>query len=274
MSNPVVVVFAHNSKPSELELVSLKQCWDILRSHPVHLMCPLGMDTNIYKAVAPGIKVDYVPSRHFDSLVAYNRLKISPFLYKYYDKYDFILTYELDSFVFRDELSVWCEKDYDYVGAPWFEGYDQASVDAKVLSGGNSGFSLRKISTCQRVLKSMIAIESYSEIFKKWRRIENKSIGSLFLLGKWMVFRSTFNPVLNFYTGNEDVFWSVYASNRFKWFKVAPFEDASSFSFEVLPERLFSQNSNQLPFGCHKWHKYSPTFWKPHIEKFGHSVKF
>jgi hypothetical protein len=48
------------------------------------------------------------------------------------------------------ELKFWTkfelEKGYDYIGAPWFEGFDKGSPDDDILAiAGNGGFSLRNI---------------------------------------------------------------------------------------------------------------------------------
>ena len=40
----------------------------------------------------------------------------------------------------RDELLDWCNKNYDYIGAPWVK----KERDNILLKTGNGGFSLRK----------------------------------------------------------------------------------------------------------------------------------
>ena len=55
-------------------------------------------------------------------------MKILPFLYERYAAYEFMFTYELDAFVFKDELEKWCEQGWDYIGAPWFDGYNNLCV--------------------------------------------------------------------------------------------------------------------------------------------------
>src|SRR5262249_21397293 len=34
---------------------------------------------------------------------------------------------------------------YDYIGAPWFEGWERAPIDAPIIGVGNSGFSLLRL---------------------------------------------------------------------------------------------------------------------------------
>lgn len=59
---------------------------------------------------------------------------------------------------------------------------------------------------------------------------------------------------------NEDYFWAVIIANAFNNFRVAGVKDAIKFSFEVNPHILFKMNKNRLPFGCHAWEKYTPSF--------------
>ena len=63
-----------------------------------------------------------------------------------------MLIYQLDACVFRDELKYWCEKKYDYIGAPIFWAYNSNKFSNKVAGIGNGGFSLRKISYCLKML--------------------------------------------------------------------------------------------------------------------------
>jgi len=65
---------------------------------------------------------------------------------------------------------------------------------------------------------------------------------------------------------NEDIFWGVYVPRVYKWFRVAPFEEAYKFSMEYNCEKLFELNQRQVPFGCHQWYKGEfLKFWTPHI---------
>jgi len=43
---------------------------------------------------------------------------MSPAFYDAFKAFDYILIYQLDAFVFRDELEYFCSLGYDYIGAP------------------------------------------------------------------------------------------------------------------------------------------------------------
>jgi len=112
------------------------------------------MNVAAYKEISTAITFCQIDPWWQSSYRNFNRLKISPLLYWKFRRYDYILFYELDAFVFRDELDKWCQAGYDYIGAPWFDGFERCSNDSPFLGVGNGGFSLRRISAALRVLRS------------------------------------------------------------------------------------------------------------------------
>ena len=71
---------------------------------------------------------------------------------------------------------------------------------------------------------------------------------------------------INDYAGQEDGFWGIHVSRKFKWFTVPDMTIAIRFSMETIPRALYGMNNNQLPFGCHKWEVYDLDFWKSFIK--------
>ena len=269
MTKPVIVlIFAHKSELEWYERIALRQCVHVLERHPIRLVCPEGLDVAAYKRIAPAIEIDFIPSRWLASLRAYNRLKILPWLYRRYADYEFILSYELDAFVFRDELLDWCAKGWDYIGAPWFEGYHRPMPDARPCGVGNSGFSLRRTQAMLRTSRCWRYQQPLREVVAAWLRGECTLKG----VAASLTFRNNFFPLFNNYFGQEDFFWCHLVLKRFPWFRLAPFEEAKRFSFEVNPRRLFRECGNVLPFGCHKWMLYDLQFWKSHIQSYGYEV--
>lgn len=273
MSDAVVIlVVVHRPYLLWHEEISLRQCLRILGGHLVRLVCPDGLNLDAYRRIAPDIEADFVPAHWLKDYRGFNRLKIEPFLYRRYAKFDFVLFYELDAFVFRDDLLEWCTQRWDYVGAPWFEGDQDAAPDAAPAGAGNGGFSLRRTAAMLRVLRSWGHVIPADRVFAEWRRAGSLSPGSLWLLLRRLIWRNNFFAPLNDFAGNEDHFWAVYAARRFPWLRVAPYEAAKTFSFEVNAPRLYRENGNRLPFGCHKWMGLTPDFWFPIIRSFGYEV--
>ena len=259
----VVLVFAHMPRPDELELAALDQCRRVLGRHPTRLVCPAGLDVSAYTAVAPGMVVDFIPPRWLSSLRAYNRLKVLPWLYRRYARFDFLLTHELDAFVFRDELLDWCRQGWDYVGAPWFEGFSGCAADSPPIAGGNSGFSLRRIDSVLRVCRTLRYQRPVREVVADWRTGRFSLRKTLNDLTRG----NNFFAPLNDWFDNEDLFWSRLVPRRFPWFRVAPYEVARRFSFESNPRRLHDECGGRLPFGCHKWMENDRGFWGGHMPR-------
>jgi hypothetical protein len=107
------------------------------------------------------ISSEKFPDHYFKSVFGYNRLMLTASFYERFSHSKFILIYQLDAYVFRDELLYWCSKDYDYIGAPWIttpnKGFKKvlSLFDSKKKKArseifykvGNGGFSLRKVNT-------------------------------------------------------------------------------------------------------------------------------
>jgi hypothetical protein len=261
LNSAVVTIFSHTEELIPSEIMSLRQCVSVLGQHMIRLIVPEGLNHAAYLRVAPKLEIKPLPAVHFESLESYNKLKLSQVLYRDFADCEYLLTYELDSFVFRDELSHWAGQNWDYVGAPWFEGFADAVDHSPVLGVGNSGFSLRKISRCKLViarverlkyLRKLIGIGGLTYGQHAFDRIIQK------------VFGKVASKVTAGFHVPEDFFWAWAAPRLCKGFNIAPYEVARQFSFEVNPTRLYRE-IGRLPFGCHAWEKYDPEFWRSHI---------
>lgn len=278
MKNDVVIlVIAHKSVLNEFEIISLKQLYKILGHYPIKFICPRGLDVSFYKEIINKPEFDFIDPCWQATYANFNKLKISPLLYKKYQYYKYILFYEPDAYVFRDELSEWCAKGYDYIGAPWFEGWHDATPTSKFIGVGNGGFSLRNVSTALNVWSWRSYFKIRKSINELWYEMleRNQALDWYRKIGSFKYFVLQFlgknnntRYYIQFCSGNEDVFWTEYIPKYFKKYKVAPFKDAIQFSFETNPSKLYHMNNNKLPFGCHAWMKYEyEEFWYNFIRK-------
>jgi hypothetical protein len=273
----VILIFTHKSALDWHEKISLEQCYRILGKHPIRIVCPNGLDLSEYRAIVPELKADFIPGHWLASLRAYNRLKILPWLYRRYAEFEFMLTYELDAFVFRDELLEWCNQGWDYIGAPWFEGYHLATPDAPLLGVGNSGFSLRRIQAMIGVRNTWRTVRPFMEIMNEIQSSNRSILRKSVAIAKWLVynnFHPPFTPAntncVDTFKMHDDCFWCLEVPPRFPNFRVANLDDAKRFAFEANPSRLYGECGAHLPFGCHQWMKFEPEFWRKHIESFGY----
>jgi hypothetical protein len=156
----VIVIPIHKEDPTKNELISFAQCFKILYKHPIYILAPENLNIKKYKEVITKFNVIHIDPVWQSNLKQYNKLKISRFFYDLFKGYDFLLTYELDAFVFKDELSFWSSKSFDFIGAPWFKGHDIPSQPLQLIGVGNSGFSLRNIKTSRRILKRISILKN------------------------------------------------------------------------------------------------------------------
>lgn len=263
----VVVIPIHSENPSAFELISFQQCFKVLENHPIRIIAPKGLNIEKYKVVVPVFEVIYIHSIWQSSVEKYNKLKLSQFFYKLFDEYQFLLTYELDAFVFKDELSNWCNKGYDYIGAPWFKGYENPTNE--FLGVGNSGFSLRNIKSMKKAIRRVYIKEAANFYLGKKNKISLKLSTQLNYL---LIYFGENYTIQNVNHINEDAFIAQRIASKINNFKIAPVSEGLKFSFEVKPKYLYKMNNDSLPMGCHAWWKYDLNFWRPFIQDFGYTI--
>jgi hypothetical protein len=268
MDKVVTLIFTHKAEPDEYERLSFQQCFKVLGKHPIRLVCPKGMDISRYREMVPGVVPDFIDPKWFKSLRDYNLLKVLPWLYRRYAGYEFMLSYELDAWVFRDELIHWCEQGWDYIGAPWFEAFYECRPDAGVFGVGNSGFSLRRIPSIRRALVSMGMRKLrrvLGDIVKRRESFRN----SVARLRAWEKFYDPFHG----WIVSDDLYWCVEVAPKLSWLRIAPYEAARRFSFEANAPRLYAENGQNLPFGCHKYLHLTSEWWKRFIPRAAESAE-
>jgi len=265
-----VIIPVYKSQPTDNEVKSLEQCFKVLVKHPVSLICPNSLNVSLYESIASGFKkqigIDRFNDGSFVSIQSYNRLLLSSEFYKRFKDFEYILVYQLDAWVFRDDLDYWCRKKYDYIGAPWFENYGSHEDGNALWAIGNGGFSLRNVKSFLKVLNYRGPVKKPS-VFLKELNIKSpgniiKKLALFFLM--CFGYRNNIRYFLNRFNQNEDFFWEQFLKGGFITLKMPSPEIAAHFSFEKSPEYLFSMIGEKLPFGCHAWEK-NLNFWNQYI---------
>lgn len=255
--NVKIVIPIYKNQLSYLEERALDQAYKIFVSHPLVVIKPENLDLSSLSFKYPRLTFESFDDSFFNGISGYNRLMLSTCFYERFLDCCYILIYQLDAYVFRDELEEWCLKGYDYIGAPWlqrpiyrlplmrqslhalrFIGKKLGKPNKQYLNNrvGNGGLSLRKVQS------------HYNVTLSHKKRID------FFLIQK----RS------HFY--NEDVFWATEINNDKKIFHYPSVQEALKFSFDKYPDLCYKLNNNNLPFGCHSWYKRKmKKFWQPII---------
>lgn len=259
MKKVCVVIPIYQDKLNVQEQISLEQCFRILGQYPIYFAIPEKLQANIAQTgFLRGANAEFkVFSDHFFSgLPGYNKLMKYPGFYKAFLDYEFMLVYQLDAFVFKDELTYWCDQDFDYIGAPFMSKTVDGPNEFEIIGQGNGGFSLRKVARFYQVVRKCKKLNFAHPFFDSKQP---------FYINLWRDFKYNVLYNFSFYpfqpVVNEDVFWSELVPKAFS-FRVPETRVAIPFSFEVAPSYLYRLNSYRLPFGCHGWLKYEPDFWK------------
>ena len=258
----IIVIPVHKNTPTEDESMSLHQCISVLNSHPICIVCPDGLDVSQYTSTLSDAgaiwSVERFAQRFFDGIKGYNLLMLDKHFYKRFAKYEYMLIYQLDAWVFRDKLKEWCNKGYDYIGAPWIEKDDRG--DLQLTGVGNGGFSLRRVQHFIDVLSYKGPVRKASQLNLP-PTLKNKIYKFFYSFG----YQNTISYYKKDPTLYEDIFLSIFLSNTKLRAKMPTPDEAAFFAFEKQPSFLYSK-IGKLPFGCHAWRKYEyDSFWNNYI---------
>lgn len=147
-----VVIPCYHEQLTKNELISLMQCKRILYNYPLCIVKPNGLC--IQTMEVQGMEIEEFDKEWFQSVQSYNDLMLTQQFYQRFCDYEYILIYQLDAFVFRDELSTFCAMGYDYVGAPWLYGqFIYVNGNGGYYYVGNGGLSLRKVKSHLKILR-------------------------------------------------------------------------------------------------------------------------
>lgn len=246
---------------------SLRQLINVLGHYPVVFVTYKELEVGEYLTICGNRKVafSYFDKHYFEGVWGYNTLLISKRFYTRFLSSEYILIYQLDAWVFRDELMYWCSKNFDFIGAPLYEGFGKAAGSSHFYGIGNGGLSLRKVRSYLKVLNSFSFNRTFKELKEK-NQIDKTTLKKhVELLWNYLTKNNTFF-LFNHYDYNEDTYWGELIPRKFKWFKVPDELTASLFSMEVNAPTLYKANRNILPFGCHAWEKYHREFWEAFIQ--------
>lgn len=261
-----VVIPVYKNNLSVNEHVALSQCLKILAAYPLVIVKPQSLEPQGILAPQNFSDIISFDDSCFTSVSAYNRLMLSAEFYKAFSIYEYILIHQLDAFVFRDELSEWCSRGFDYIGAPWIRIRDNVNplhiFSARLSYWIYTHLNLKKIG-----IKGLDELEN---------QVGNGGF-SLRSVAKFAALCDELSPVINSYLNhnqyqfNEDIFWSVETNRGKKRLEIPGWRTALKFAFEIAPERARNLNNGNLPFGCHAWDR-NIDYWRPIFRELGYSV--
>jgi hypothetical protein len=258
-----VIIPLYKTEPSFLDEISIKQCLKVLAKYPIIVIKPQSLNLDAYP-----FKFTQIVSfddRYFSGIEGYNSLMLSPEFYEKFLSYKYILIHQTDALVFKDELKKWCEKGYDYIGAPWLKPtkYPDKIKELKDRL-------LRYIYIKRNVMQA-------NSIFPHKLQMEN-SVGnggfSLRNTRKFYNICKTNTTLIEYYNSipnhhfNEDTFWGIEVNRKKKQLNIPHYKVAVKFSIENATDIAFKLTKEKLPFGCHAWDNHL-NFWRPIFKENG-----
>lgn len=230
------------------EIVSLERLHKVLKDKSnVYLFCPIELNISKYKEIFPELQVMEFEPENFTSIDAYSHLCMKYEFYDAFSMYEYMIIYQLDCYLLDDNIARWCEKDYDYIGAPIMVPHDdwknyRYTVDKQIVfspSVGNGGFSLRKISTFK------FLTNPNGELRKRYDITDEKLKEIKF----------------------EDVYFCVDLGALYE-IERPKFQEALEFAIDMNPDIVFDQYKfDKMPMCIHAFDKNIP-YWRDKIEDF------
>jgi hypothetical protein len=158
MNKFCIVIPIYKEELDCVEEISLKRLYTVVGSkdYDVYLVHPENLKLDNYFNIYNNLKTKAFDPFFFKNTHTYSQLCIKYGFYDSFSNYEYMLIYQLDCYLFRDDIETWCNKGYDYIGGPIVStdcGWDTIKKDnEKKKKGyqpyvGNGGFSLRKIDT-------------------------------------------------------------------------------------------------------------------------------
>ena len=265
-----VVTPVHRLPLTAEEEISLKHLRFHLGKFDKYIIAPQKMSVSF-----PEFRSKYFKDVFFADISGYTKLLLAKQFYQAFADYEYILIYQPDCLVFSDDLEYWCDKGWDYVGAPWFRNHENDSTGG-LWAVGNGGLSLRNVSSALAVLRSKMLYDTSAERGRSTRYFPaSPRLRTIACKIKPYVLRLGYRNTLNWYlkqftngsNSQEDRFWAFDARRFAPEFRIPDPHEAVGFSFECAPRYCHKANSERLPFGCHAWAKWDREFWEPHLLK-------
>lgn len=250
-----IAIPAYKNTLTVSEKFSLKRLHDVVKNKEnVYLFCPFRLDMTEYKKIFPEIKAIGFNIENFVSIDAYSHLCMSYDFYNSFSEYEYMLIYQLDCYLVKDNIEEWCYKGYDYIGAPilvphsdWknFTVDNEGHIVSFAPSVGNGGLSLRNIDTFLEITDPRGELRTYYSLTDE--KLEQVKY--------------------------EDVFFCVDIRKLYDM-RISKWNEAMNFAIDMNPDIAYDRYGMKgYPMGIHAFEKNIP-FWKGKIDAFNSQVLY
>lgn len=258
-----IVIPIYKVTPSADDCVSIRQTFAVLKQHCITFIHPKSLDLSSYKTFGHA-QFQAFDDYFFDSIQGYNSLLLNADFYKTFAQ-EYMLICQTDAYVFKDDLDLWCNKNYDYIGAPWLRSHKHIPLAKKVW---------------ENIVCSILQMTNYhgNQTTQKNKALLYNAVGnggfSLRKREKMIAVLEQLQPQVQVYLNPkntnrffaEDVFFSIEPQRHGLKFNKPSTNEACNFAIENKPELALALNAGHLPMGCHRWNKENRLFWKHYID--------
>lgn len=278
MKKVAIIVPVYKNVLALSEQVSLNHLRQYCSGYDLFFLHPYGLTFDFDTTDFTPISMD---AKYFKNVQSYNKLCLSPEFYRQFIDYEYILIYQLDAYVFKDELAYWCNQGYSYIGAPWIK-LSRASRHACSLNKcfaklgisyrfkntnkhvfkctGNGGLSLRNVRDTLAVLESnrlnLLELIKLHHPFHRRYKLRLPFWRTLGLYLKARIKKESIGAILcKEFKGPEDEYFSFLGRLLNKHYNICPPAIANYFAIEINVREGFEEqlafNNNVKPFGAH-----------------------
>lgn len=250
-----IAIPAYKKDLTIAEKISLKRLHDVVKvKDNVYLFCPTNLDLTEYEKIFPEIQAMRFDPKNFESIDAYSHLCMNYDFYKAFSDFEYMLIYQLDCYLVKDDIEEWCYKDYDYVGAPilvphsdWknFSVDQQGHINRFVPVVGNGGLSLRNIDTFMELTNPN------GELRKRYGLTDEKLAQIKY----------------------EDVYFCVELGRLYE-IRMPKWNEALKFAIDMNPDIAYKDCKFEgLPMGIHTFEK-NIVFWQSKVDELNNEELF
>jgi len=268
MSNSVTIIIPlYKESLDPLELISIDQCFKVLGRYNIVAVKPRSLALTNYPY--PFKKIYNFDDKYFDDIAGYNSLMLSSEFYKEFLSNEYMLIYQPDAFVFKDELEAWCNAGYDYIGAPWLREGDYPDLIKKLKNKLKAYFHI-KYNIKQQNSDTPSDLQFENKVgnggfsLRHVKKFYNLTISEATLIKEY--------SQQNSHRFNEDAFWSIEVNRKSTRLKIPGYKKAAHFAIENNGNYGLQLTGGKLPFGCHAWDK-NLEFWRPIFKTEGVEIK-
>jgi len=238
MKKYAIVIPIYKESITKNELLSLNQLVKVCYNDDMFFVCPQELELSNYKTEKKINKKEFDKS-YFESIYSYSKLCTSYELYDAFSDYEYILIYQLDAWIFKNDILNWCNTGYDYVGGPIFSPdsyWPDIMNNSRVPQVGNGGLSLRKVETMKTIF------DRNGEVFNS-------------LPEKIVEYINNGYP--------EDI-TICNIINKYYFINIASYRKALKFSWDFNCDYAYKLSGNNIPMAAHRVFA-NKIFWKNFI---------